>query len=292
MIDPFNYFNISKIVTTKEKEEISRRVNYPLWHLIEFKNKPNENILIGDSRMSRLKTNLIKKITGECYYNFTYGGGTIEESISTFWETAKVTRLKNVVFGINFNNFNANNVRNRVPGTTNTIKNPILYLFNIDVLKASFLLAKKSILKKSVKIEKPSISKEKFWNLKLNEDSRRFYSNYKYPHKTYDKLVKVNSYCNKNNINVRFIILPTHVSLQCKIKEYNLEDENNRFLADIRKLGNIYNFDRSTELTKNKKNFYDPFHLIRSDQLCSILIRDIFVYKKPLHAMYLGKMIP
>jgi hypothetical protein len=292
VVDPYNYFGLFKFTSNNEKALISKKINYALWHLIEYKNAPVENILIGDSRMSRLKSDLIEQITGNKYYNFAYGGGTLEESISTFWEAEKIIDLKNVVIGVNFNNFSANNIRNRIPGAVAIMKNPLLYLTNWNVLQSTVSVAKKELLRASIQIERPSISKKDFWKQKLNNTSRRFYSNYQYPEETWIKLSKVIQYCNANNITVRFVVLPTHVALQNKIKEYGLESANKRFLSDLRKLGVVYDFDLPTELTMNKKNFSDPFHLRKTDQLCSKLIKDIFIHEKPLYAMYMKKKIP
>ena len=290
IVDPYNYFKLYQFTTDEVKHQISPVLNYPLWKIIQFTNNPCENILLGDSRMGRLDIKLIEKKAREKYYNFAYDGGTIEESISTFWRAKKVIKLKKVIIGINFNNFNANDIRNRVPGALEIIDNPLLYLTNWNVLQATTLLAKEKILDAEVQIDKPSMSRKEFWNYKLNIIASRYYSNYKYPSKTYAKLTEIKEYCNKNGIEMYFVVLPTHVSLQNKIKEFGLEKDNELFLQDLRKLGPVYNFDLPSEITKKKDNFVDPYHFCVIDKLTSKIINDIFIFKKPLYSMYMMKI--
>jgi alpha-glucosidase (family GH31 glycosyl hydrolase) len=133
------------------------------------------------------------------------------------------------------------------------------------------------------------MSRNEFWNYKLNVIASRYYSNYKYPSKTYDKLKEIKEYCNKKGIELYFVVLPTHVSLQKKIKEFGLEKENNLFLRDLRKLGAVYNFDVPSEITKNKDNFVDPYHFCINDKLSYKIINDLFVFKKPLYSLYMKK---
>ena len=107
---------------------------------MQFKRKPCNNIILGDSRMNRINISGIKEITNEDYYNFSYGGATIEEICKTFWVVAESVHLENVYIGLHLNLYNTNNSRDRVSGAILTIRNPMLYLINRDVIKASFLL--------------------------------------------------------------------------------------------------------------------------------------------------------
>jgi len=289
IVDPYNYFRLSKAIPNEIKLQISYPLNYPLWKIIEFKNSPSSNILLGDSRMNRLSAELIEQYTGDHYYNFSFGGGTIEEGISTFWEADKLIKLEKVFFGINFNNFSAHNIRNRVLGAADTAKSPLLYLSNRNVLQSTYLIIKKEALDSTIQIENPPMSKEKFWDYKLNVTARRFYSNYKYPHETYAKLLNITKYCDKKDIQIAFVILPTHISLQAKVEEYNLNDEKKRFLRELSKLGKIFNFDYPNAMTENYNNFADPFHFKKTKDNSLILIEDIFGNKSPKYTKIISK---
>ena len=65
VVDPFNYFNISKIISYNIKVKSAQQINSLLFNTINFKNKPTSNVIIGDSRIRKLPTKKIKKITGE-----------------------------------------------------------------------------------------------------------------------------------------------------------------------------------------------------------------------------------
>ena len=97
LIDPYNYFNISRF-TSKEKKGITNSLNYCFWKAIEFKNNPSQNIIIGDSRADNIDVDRIYRLTGESYFNFGYGGGSLPEMIKTFWYSVKITKLKRVYF--------------------------------------------------------------------------------------------------------------------------------------------------------------------------------------------------
>ena len=64
-----------------------------------------------------------------------------------------------------------------------------------------------------------------------------------------------------------------HIDLQQKANEFNLVSEEIRFRTDLTKLGLIYDFDYPNELTKNSKNFKDPFHI--NDSIGEIIIKEI-----------------
>ena len=125
-VDPYNYFSYDP-QQTENRKKIARKVNGALWKLVEYNRDPKPNILLGDSRMGRLKNEDISKITGEEYYNLSYEGATLPEMITTFWYTAETLNLKNVYFGISFNHFNMHNdSKDRVTSALQIIKNPLL----------------------------------------------------------------------------------------------------------------------------------------------------------------------
>ncbi len=280
IVDPYEYFGLFEFLSTNEKQKISYRLNYALWKLIKFRRNPVPNILLGDSRMNKINPDKIKEFSGEVYYNFSYGGGTLNEICKTFWEASKKTELKNVYIGINFNQYNVNNSRDRVSGAIATIENPLLYLVNRDVLNATFRMLMNFLTDEGPDIETPPISKDQFWDYQLNITTKRYYANYKYPSRLHAELQNISKYCRQRHINLFFVILPTHISLQEKIKEYGLADAKDKFLSDLRELGKVYDFDYRNELTEDRGNFSDPYH-IRKDLLI-LIIHKIWVLSEML----------
>ena len=61
VVDPFNYFNVSNIISEKAKEKSAQQINSLLYNTVNFKNNPTNSIIIGDSRIRKLPTEKIKQ---------------------------------------------------------------------------------------------------------------------------------------------------------------------------------------------------------------------------------------
>jgi len=259
-VDPYNYFS-SDPQQTEIKKNISRKVNYALWKLVEYSHNPQPNILLGDSQMGRLRSDDILEITDKEFYNFSYAGGTLPEMINTFWFATETIKLKNAYFGISFNHFNVhNNAKDRVPSARQIIANPLLYLVNRNVLSATMHLVKNKITGNITQIERPPMNRKKFWTYNLNIPTRRYYTNYTYPKRWYEDLRRISEFCRDNDINLKIIILPTHTQLQAKVQDYGLVKEYEVYLEDLAKLATVYDFNTINHWTEDKNNFEDPRH--------------------------------
>lgn len=269
-IDPYNYFGISKIIPYQLKFLNSRTTNYTLWKTIEFSRKPSPNIFLGDSRVAGLDTKAIQKKSGINFFDFAYGGGTIEESINTFWFASSKIKLKNVFLGVNFNVYNAYDLRDRVKGAEDVLGNPFLYLINKDVLYAAYSCLTAYIQNDYESPEKPSISKDAFWKYKITEAVDRYFAIYTHPNYYYNRLKEISLFCKKNNIKLVFMIMPEHKEVLDLIDKYNLSQEYDRFISDINGLGETFDFNLINSITSSKDNFKDPFH-IKNEKLTFLL---------------------
>lgn len=260
-LDPYNIIRKEQDDKMKKiKNQISYKINYPLYALQKYYNSPTDIIVLGDSRANSLSEDLFRKIAGKEITNLAYGGGSIQEIIDTFWIVSKMHKLKEVYIGINFNLYNQLNKINRVTEAEN-IRNSIpTYLISKYCLKSSLLILKSILTGEKVSIEKPFLNKEQFWKFQL-KSSRQFFVNYIYPEDYYRELKKISYYCNQNNISLVFFIPPIHKDLQSKIVEFKLEEEYIDFLDDLESLrAPIYNFNLINDKTVDKKQFSDPFH--------------------------------
>lgn len=259
-IDPYNYFNYSRIISDEVKKSTSQKLQYCLWKMIDFKRQPCPNILLGDSRPYAIKTGKIYEIAGQPWFNFAYGGGSLPEIIKTFWYAVKIADLKNVYIGLNFNLYNSFNCLDRVTEAKNIIHNPFLYFCNTLVVKASYYCLVEQLLHKDAGIGKPAMEKEAFWRVQLGITTNNFYGRYQYPTRYFQELEKIAEYCSKNKINLIFIIFPTHIDLQKRVADYNLSQQEKQFKDNLAKLGIVYDFDYPNEITLKKYNFTDPYH--------------------------------
>jgi len=285
VIDPFNYLKFGlKTINYSSKRAISGVLNRPLFQLLEYKNNPSPNILLGDSRANSLKTIKIRKYSGMDFANLAYGGGSINEAIITFWEAANTIELKNVYIGLNFSDYNMLLNRDRVTEALEIKNNFLTYCFSLYTFESSFLIIRHLLTKEEIILGKPSVTKEDFWKFQLNVASKEGYGTYKYPHKYFSELKKISDYCVKNRIKLIFFIPPTHVDLQNKIKEYNLQFYEENFKADLKRLGDVYDFDYPNDITRNTDNFRDPFHC--NDSIGEIVVKEIFNPKENKYAKY------
>jgi hypothetical protein len=123
-------------------------------------------------------------------------------------------------------------------------------------------------------IGRPDMSATEFWKYQLDVTANRYYANHTYPTVYYESLKKISEYCKSNNIKLVFFIPASHVDLQKKTEEFNLLAEEGKFKEDIKKLGDVYDFNYPNEVTKNRANFSDPFHF--NNAIVKTIIDELF----------------
>src|SRR5450631_1031271 len=152
-VDPYDYFGSSHWVSDAVKENTAGKLHYALWKVQKFRRAPAHRILLGDSRMADFNTATIRSLTGEDFFNFAYGGGTIEESIDTYWIASSITRLDAVYIDMGLVNFNEYQTLNRVAEIRSIESNPLMYLSNRLVMQAALLAAYVAATGRQVNLE-------------------------------------------------------------------------------------------------------------------------------------------
>lgn len=256
IVDPYNYFNISHAISNDIKTEISDKVEPHLFRIINYQNSPKRNIVLGDSRAD----NLFEHFDAHDWANLSYGGGSIKEIVQTFWWVANEYPLDTVFIGINLNLYNKYNKRFWVEETLERKKNFASYGFNSYTLKSTFYIVKSLITGKEIILDKPSMTKEEFWEYQLNESAHKFYSKFSYPTNYAEELKTISDYCHSNHIQLIFWIPPTYIDFQKRKEDYQLEKIDSTFVNDLSNFGLLYNDDVDSELTRAKENFEDPMH--------------------------------
>ena len=272
LIDPFNYFNNNNnIIKTENKEKAAQQLNSLLYNCIGFANQPTENIIIGDSRIRNFSTERIKKLTGEDYYLLYSNAAKLNEMIDLFWFANSKSKLKNVILGVNFNLYNQYAYANRVKDVEEIIQNPLIYIFNQNVLESIYLSLKYEHIispKRDVK------DKNKFWEYTINTVAKNHFEKYLYPKELLNRLTEINLYCKRENINLKLIIVPSHEEYRSKLIYYNLSDEERLFKSQIKNIVEVIDFDYKNIITTNKTCFGDPLHT--TEKTSRILIDEIF----------------
>jgi len=288
LVDPFNFFNFCPLIPTRVKDPVSN-LHYVLWKMPEYRRKPVENILLGDSRMGAVRAELVEEISGEHYYNFSYGGASLAEIIKTFWFADNLIQLKNVYIGINFNLYNSHVNGDRTQDYEHITQNPLLYVINPTVLEATWYDIK-SVLGAKVNIGVPDMTREYFWKYQLEITASQMYRQYDYPRNYQMQLARIAEHCKDKGINLVFIVFPTHTDLQKRISDFGLQSNYQQFLLNLAKLGTTFNYDFPNTVTKDLRNFKDPFHF--QDEIMRLLVKDIWGHQSVLPVQHLGYTAP
>lgn len=285
-IDPFNYFSDSNIISEETEHKTSRKLNSLLYNTISFKNHPTPNIIIGDSRIKRLPISEIEKITGDKYFILHSNAAKLNEIIDLFWISTKYSKLENVILGVNFNLFNEYAFANRVNEVEKIINNPLMYIFNGNVLEVTI----KAITHHLSAIDIPNISrnimlkkalngknfkdKKIWWEFNISTVAKNQYSKYKYPENLIDRLKDIDRYCKKNNINLKLLNVPHHQEYRQRVIDFKLTKEEVRYKEEIKNIGTVIDYDYSNSITNCRNCFTDPIHT--NDSINLLIVKEIF----------------
>ncbi len=252
-VDPYHL--TQSVAATPAKRAAALESNQRLWKLAEFKRAPTPQVLIGDSRMRSLTEAMLSQLTSTPFYNFAYGGGTLADSIETFWFADRCCELKRVIMGVNFDSTNAGKQWNLVRPALTTLESPMQSYLSPVMTAASW-----SLLAGGGKSSgKPPVDREAFWKAKIEEGNRN-YQSYVYAEDLMSDLAKIADHCKSKQIQLQFVIFPSHQQYRNLVAKNGLDAEFDRFVGTLQRIGPTINFDCNSGLTQDERNFRDPVH--------------------------------
>jgi hypothetical protein len=257
LVDPFGLFARASIVPDRVRVESATRVNQALLRIVSFTKAPTPNILLGDSQMAHFDVREIEAITHRPFSNLAYGGGTLAESIASFWYATRTVRLEHVYFGMSFYSF-IDNTRNRVSAAERLVKNPLASFTSGDVLEAALDDILAQFLHHTVNYL-PGVEAT-FWPQQLGELERRRDS-FPPSASTLAEIAAIERYCAAQGIAFAFVIPPQHEDVRRRIVELGMRQQYADFKSSVTALGRTYDCDVSNEFTRDADNFQDPFHM-------------------------------
>jgi len=272
-VDPFDYLGLTRFIPTDTKYSVARQIDPCFWRLIHFERSPTENILLGDSRMESINTQEVERASGEPFTNLAYGGGTLAESIDSFWIAAKRVKLKRVYMGVALTSYNDYEISNRVQFYSSVRENPSLYFINRGVWEASYYVLYSSLSGKEVKLGIPPMNKDEFWQEELGT-LQKYYDKYAEPIKYRKELQSVSDYCRANGIELNFIIFPMHTDAQRQIVSSNMSAYAAAMRRDLSQFGNLFDLEVDNQINRNKDNFNDPIHT--SHEIQAFIIDEVW----------------
>lgn len=278
-IDPFNYFDfpafVPRMIGDTVKEETAGKLHYALWKVLKFKRRPVSRIVLGDSRMDSFDMDEIHSSTGQEYFNFAYGGGTLPEAIDTYWIARKATHLDAVYLGVGLINFNEFQALNRVADVPPIQENWLLYVSNRLVVYSAMMAGYAALAREPVKIEQPAASPDAYWNFVITSEIPQLLHRYSYPTDIARRLKEVADDCRSQGTKLVFVIPPTHVDAQTKTRALGRDGEQQRFKEFLSGLGApVIDFDYPSPFTEQRAFWNDPFHPLPSRN--GMLVKEIW----------------
>lgn len=267
VVDPYNFINLFKVIDDKDKflvvqrtDESSPRGNI-LWKTVAFKRNPSPNIIIGDSQGKDIDVNIIRKNTSEEYFNFCTPGASYTTIFKTFWLATEQTRIKKVCFQLAFVNYNLLREYDISRFAKDYYRLPYRYfttkeIFFDAVINVAWALTRDTrLISRSYEFLPPG-EMEDLAQSRLD----LFFSKYLYPQSYKDELIRIAEYCNENDIECSFLILPVYKGVDKHLAKMNLFDDYLKFKEDIYSLGYTYDMDMLAGLKEDRINFIDYFH--------------------------------
>jgi hypothetical protein len=260
VVDPFDCLGVSRLVSDKLKAQSAQPLHNPLWKLGQFERAPIPRLILGDSSMASINTDDIRAATGDEYFNFAYGGGTLAESIDTYWAAAAKLHLDAVYIGIGLINFNEYQNLDRVPEARAIAASPLRYLTNRVVLEAAFLTAYSALGGAVIDLGVPVMSRDAFWRFQIDESLPQLLREYRFPAASAARLREVAMDCRRNGTRLVIVIPPTEVELQAKVAALGRATDEARFKAFVATLAPVFDLNYPNAFTSDRRNFSDPFH--------------------------------
>jgi hypothetical protein len=256
-VDPFNANRAVDLGFNKE--DVTRQLSRWDWNMAEFAADPKPVVMLGDSRMGKLDASRIAGHLGRPTYNFSYGGGTLADMLTTFWVADSIAELEHVIMGFNLNILNQNKSYDAAAQARDLLEDPLRYYYSPFVTGASARVLWFNLGLGRAYTEKPPMNPEKFWAFKMSY-GRQVYSSYAYPTGLLARLEAIVEHCERTGIQLTFMTFPTHVSLQDLAVEYDLVDDRDRTRAALKGLAPTWDYDVPNRVTRDPDNFTDPFH--------------------------------
>jgi len=267
VVDPFDCLGVSNLVPDSVKSAVAEPLHNPLWKVEKFEQAPVSRLILGDSSMASINVNELHSVTGQEYFNFAYGGGTLAEALDTYWFAAARIHLDAVYLGVGLINFNEYQNLNRVPEAEAMVASPLKYLTNRIVVGAAFLSAYTALTGKSENLGLPPMSRAAFWRHQIDESLPQLLHEYRYPKTIAAQLESVAADCRRRGTRLVIVIPPTQVELQAKIVALGRDADQTRFKVFVAGLGAVYDLDYSNPFTEERTNFSDPFHTVNDHMI-------------------------
>lgn len=275
VVDPFDYFDWSHVVSGQVKKDNAASLNSILFNMLKEVHNPCENLIIGDSRAEDLPLEYIEKITGRKYFILGANALKLNESLDLFYFANRLKPVKRAVFTLNFNEFNEYAFADRVTSVESMTHNPLLYLFDGSVAQAGYYVAKSSLTGRPAVNSVPPMSEDEWWDYIVTIRGREHYERFHYPDALYKRMQEMVAFAKTQGTEITFIIVPNHADFQKRVREFGLVDKYLQFKRDMSDLGvRVVDYDYVNNITTNRSDFRDPLH--SNEKIGELISTEVF----------------
>jgi len=259
VVDPFNLngrFDLGLPKTTT-----SQVIDWRLYKSIEFARHPEPTIVLGDSRCVAWNVEWFAEEGEPHVYNFSFGGGSLQEAIDAFWFADSRVPLERVYLCIPFSLYSAESVASLMQQARELADDPVRYYLSPLVTKASYenLYAKRTGEK--LRPGNPTTDRAAFWEFQLEKTAPKQFAGWAPPDDLWPELERVAQHCRERGIDLRIVIPPTHVKLQARVADFGHAREFAAYRCELARLAPVLDFDWPNELTRDDAAFVDPYHM-------------------------------
>lgn len=137
--EPNNYFGL-------RKEPLGG--NDVIARMRIYQRAPKNALVVGDSRVAKLNMDAFEKALGKPYFNLTYGGSSLTETLDILeWAIEQNPDLNEVMVGLSFYTLNEGYNHDRM--IVKALDNPFVYMtnltYNINMLETLSIVARRTM---------------------------------------------------------------------------------------------------------------------------------------------------
>lgn len=261
-LDPFHFFKFSSLRLESLRKRAAIPLNESIWKLGGYSRDLSSNLVLGDSRADNLPTEQMSAALGEPVYNMAFGAATINEIVDSFWYADSIVKLKRVWIGVNFNQFSDYSRTYRTNSFAALKNNPLLYLTNRTVAKATAFMIYYGLTGRESEIGKVRLSRDEMWRTVIGPTTDGYYGSHVDAVGFRADLHAIADHCRASKIQLSFVIFPLHSDLRRRVSAYGLDSDYVRFKEFLASLANTYDYDLDDEMTQRRENFADPMHTV------------------------------
>ncbi len=259
VVDPFN--RNGRFDLGLPKSTTSQLIDWRLYKSLEYATHPEPVLVLGDSRCLAWHAAWFAEEGLPHVYNFSFGGGSLQEAIDAFWFADAHEKLERVYLCVPFSMYSAESTASLMPQAREIADDPIRYYLSPLVTKASYENLRAKWTGEALKLGRPSSDRAAFWKVQLESTAPRQFATWAPPDDLWPELERIAQHCRERGIDLRIVIPPTHVQLQARVADFGHAREFAAYRCELARLAPVLDFDWPNALTRDDAAFVDPYHL-------------------------------